>query len=100
MLRCGESEIYLQNKKLEGALSKAQRLIADNLLTRGSISAERLQASQAAWLKYREDYCTTVGLATSGPNEWSALHANNCITELGNARLKELQTLAGLLAGE
>lgn len=97
MLRCAEIEIKKQDRKISFTLSRAAKLLDSEPRTAGSIAADRLKQSQDEWEKYRSSFCSALGISTSGPNEWSYLHAAGCSIELGSLRLKELSDLEKLL---
>lgn len=97
MLKCHEVALASKDADIARALKKVANELASNPMTKGSVAADQLHSSQLAWEQYRLSYCSTVGISTSGPNEWSPLHQAGCAEDLSELRLKELQALLAML---
>lgn len=97
MVRCNQAEVEKQDKEIALALARTTKLLENEPLTAGTVAIDQLKQSQNSWEKYRAGFCQSVGIATSGPNEWSYIHASTCSIELGKLRLKELLTLQELV---
>ncbi|HEX5372768.1 MAG TPA: lysozyme inhibitor LprI family protein [Aquabacterium sp.] len=97
MLKCHTVALSKTDADIARKLDQIAAGLSTNPMTRGSTAVEQLRASQRAWEQYRSSHCAAVGMATSGPNEWSYLHQADCAEDLSEQRLKELEELHALV---